>query len=249
MSFTAKPRILLCPQFTELEWPIAPLISEWADVATFDVPGVGEEPIPSGDPTKLDREMAVQRALQEVKRYGWGSYFVVGDAFGSATAARVARADPEPVLGIALGHAALSLDMDGERAPVNREVCAAMTQLLRTDYDSFVRFGITQFTQGGFDEEVSGQMVERFPENDVAVEVWEMLLHEDEPIGEILREVDKPLLLAKHEGCLVFSSEGYEDAAAAFPQARKAVVAKTSGGSEEFAAELKAFCEEVLAHA
>ena len=245
----AKPCILLCPQFTELEWPIAPTLSEWADVATFDVPGVGEEPIPDGDPSKLDREMAVQRALREVERRAWDSYFVVGDAFGTATAARVARADPEPVLGIALGHAALSLDMDGERAPVNREVCAAMTQLLRTDYDSFVRFGITQFTQGGFDEEISGQMVERFPESELAAGVWEMLLHQEEPIGEILRELDKPMLLAKHEGCLVFSSEGYEDAAAAFPQARKAVVAKTSGGSDEFAAELKEFCEIVLARA
>ncbi len=245
----AKPRLLLCPQFTELEWPIAPMLSEWADVATFDVPGVGEEPIPGGDASKLDREMAVQRGLQEVERRGWDSYFVVGDAFGTATAARVARADPEPVLGIALGHAAPSLDMEGERAPVNREVCAAMTQLLRTDYDSFVRFGITQFTRGGFDEEVSGQMVERFPESEIAAGVWEMLLHQEEPIGEILLELDKPMLLAKHEGCLVFSPEGYEDAAAAFPQARKAVVAKTSGGSEEFAAELRDFCEEVLADA
>jgi len=245
----AKPCILLCPQFTELEWPIAPTLSEWADVATFDVPGVGEEPIPGGDPSKLDREMAVQRALQEVERRGWDSYFVVGDAFGAATAARVARADPEPVVGIALGHAALSLNMDGERAPVNREVCAAMTQLLRTDYDSFVRFGITQFTRGGIDEDTSQQMVDRFPENELAAGVWEMLLHEEEPIGEILRELDKPMLLAKHEGCLVFSPEGYEDVAATFPQARKAVVAKTSGGSEEFAAELRDFCEELLADA
>ena len=226
-----------------------PPISEWADVATFDVPGVGEEPIPGGDPTKLDREMAVQRALEEVERNDWSSYFIVGDAFGTATAARVARANPEPVLGIALGHAALSLDMDGERAPVNREVCAAMTQLLRTDYDSFVRFGITQFTQGGFDENVSAQMVGRFPPSEIAASVWEMLLHQEEPIGEILREVDKQLLLTEHEGCLVFSPEGYEDIAAEFPQARKATVAKTPGGSEEFAAELKGFCEEVLAQA
>ena len=245
----AKPRILLCPQFTELEWPIAPLISEWAEVATFDVPGVGDEPIPGGDSSQLDRELAVRRGLQEIERLGWDSYFIAGDAFGTATAARVARADPGPVLGIALGHATLSLDMEGERAPVNREVCAAMTQLLRTDYDSFVRFGITQFTQGGFDEDVSAQMVARFPEADLAAGVWEMLLHQEEPIGEILSELDKPLLLAKHEGCLVFSSEGYEDAVAAFPEARKAVVAKTSGGSEEFAAELRDFCEAVQADA
>jgi pimeloyl-ACP methyl ester carboxylesterase len=244
-----RPNILLCPQFTELEWSIAPRLAEWAEVASYDVPGVGEEPLPAGESSRLDREMAVQRGLQEVESRGWDSYFVVGDAFGCATAARVARAHPEPVLGVALGHAALTLDMDGERAPVNGEVCAAMTQLLRTDYDSFVRFGITQFTQGGYDEEISGQMVARFPESDLAAEVWEMLLHQGEPIGEMLRVVGKPLLLGKHEGCLVFGPEGYEDAVAAFPEASTVVVDKTSGGSEEFAEALREFCESVLARA
>jgi hypothetical protein len=39
-----RPRILLVPTVTELEWRIAPLLSEWAEVATYDVPGVGQEP-------------------------------------------------------------------------------------------------------------------------------------------------------------------------------------------------------------
>src|SRR3954463_14231678 len=135
-----RPRILLCPQFTEVEWAIAPQLSEWAEVATFDAPGVGDEPIPGDDPTSLDRELVVQRALQEVETLGWDSYFVVGDAWGTATAARVAAAMPEPVLGIALGHASLDYDVAGERPAVNGELVAAMTQLMRTDYDSFVRY-------------------------------------------------------------------------------------------------------------
>ncbi|HKH22661.1 MAG TPA: hypothetical protein VKA88_03490, partial [Solirubrobacterales bacterium] len=129
--------------FTEVEWTIAPQIAEWAEVATFDAPGVGDEPMPGDDPAALDRGMVVQRALQEVEKRGWDSYFVVGDAWGTATAVRVAIARPEPVLGVALGHATLSYEREGQRPPVSKEVTAAMTQLLRSDYDSFVRYGMT----------------------------------------------------------------------------------------------------------
>ena len=41
-------RILLVPSLTELEWPIRPLIEEWAEVASFDAPGVGDEPPAEG---------------------------------------------------------------------------------------------------------------------------------------------------------------------------------------------------------
>ena len=40
-----KPRLLLVPQFTELEWAIRDDVAEWAEVASFDVPAVGDEPI------------------------------------------------------------------------------------------------------------------------------------------------------------------------------------------------------------
>jgi pimeloyl-ACP methyl ester carboxylesterase len=240
-----RPRILLCPQFTEVEWAIAPQLAEWAEVATFDAPGVGDEPMPGGDVARLNRGFVVERALQEVTRLGWDSYFVVGDAWGTATAARVVVARPTPVLGLALGHASLDYRSSGERAAVNGELVAAMTQLMRTDHDSFVRYGITQLTQGGFDEEIAGQMIERYPP-EVLAQVWEMHVGRPEPIGELLGTLDMPLLLAKHDGCLAFTAEGYEDAVAAFPGARTASVQKTSAASEEFAAALRAFCEDVL---
>jgi pimeloyl-ACP methyl ester carboxylesterase len=242
----SRPRILLCPQFTEVEWTIAPQLAEWAEVATFDAPGVGEEPIPGGDPSRLDRELVVQRTLQELDRLGWDSYFLVGDAWGSATVARVGIARPEPVLGIGLGHACLNYDAKGERPAVNGELVAAMTQLMRTDYDSFVRYGLTQFTQGGFDEEVAGRMVDRFPQMEVASRTWEILVAQHEPIGELLGQLDKPLLLAKHDGCLVFTEEGYADAVAAFPDAETASVQTSTSASEEFAAALRDFCTRVL---
>jgi pimeloyl-ACP methyl ester carboxylesterase len=232
-----------------VEWAISPQLSEWAEVATFDAPGVGDEPIPGGDPTDFDRELVVQRALQEVEKLGWDSYFVVGDAWGTATAVRVAATRPEPVLGLALGHASLSYTREGPRPAVSKEVTAAMTQLLRSDYDSFVRYGMTQFTQGGFDEETSERIVARFPPMDVASEVWEMNIDRVEPIGELLGQLDMPMLLAKHDGCLVFTAEGYEDAIRALPDAHRTSVGKSPSASDEFAAALRDFCERVLGDA
>jgi pimeloyl-ACP methyl ester carboxylesterase len=240
----ARPRLLLCPQFTEVEWAIVPQLEQWAEVATFDAPGVGDEPLPEGG-RLLDRELMVRRALQEVDGRGWERFFVVGDAWGTATAVRVAVARPESTVGIALGHACPDHATEGSRAPVNGQLVAAMTELLRTDYDSFVRYGITQLTQGGYDEEMAGRMVARFPGNDVAAEVWEMNVGRSEPLGELLRRLDKPLLLGKHEGCLVFTAEGYEDMVAAFPEAEQVSVQTASTASEEFADALREFCERV----
>ncbi|HSD24515.1 MAG TPA: alpha/beta fold hydrolase [Solirubrobacterales bacterium] len=241
----APHRVLLCPQFTEVEWAIAPQLSEWAEVATFDAPGVGDEPLAVDDPELIDRDLVVRRALQELERLAWDSYVVVGDAWGTATAARVAASNPGPVLGVALGHASLDYTTDGARPAVNSEVVAAMTQLLRTDYDSFVRFGLTQFTQGGFDEEMSARIVERFPAAGVAARVWEMLVERPEPIGELLRSLGKPMLLAGHEGCLVFTAEGYEDLVAAFPEADSVRIQTASAASDEFADALRRFCDRV----
>ena len=41
-----RPRLLLVPAFTELEWGIVDELGRWADVATFDTPGTGAEPLP-----------------------------------------------------------------------------------------------------------------------------------------------------------------------------------------------------------
>ena len=202
--------------------------------------------MPGGDVALLDRELIVARALREIDERGWDSYFVVGDAWGTATAVRVAVARPEPVFGLALGHASLDYETEGDRAAVNGEVVAAMTQLMRTDLDSFVRYGITQFTQGGFDEETAARMVARYP-GEVAAKVWDMNVGRPEHVGEMLATLDKPVLLAKHDGCLVFTPEGYEDAVAAFPAAHNANVQKASSASDEFAAALREFCEGVLA--
>jgi hypothetical protein len=118
-----------------------------------------------------------------------------------------------------------------------------VTQLLRSDYDSFVRYGLTQFTQGGFDEDTAGRMVERFPPMEIATRVWEMNIVRPEAIADLLGQLDKPMLLAKHEGCLVFTPEGYDDLVSSFPDADTVTVEKATSASEEFAAALRDFCE------
>jgi pimeloyl-ACP methyl ester carboxylesterase len=238
-----RPRILLCPQFTEVEWAIAPLLSEWAEVAAFDAPGIGTERFPDDAEPDFDRELVVQRALREVEQLEWDAYFAVGDAWGTATAVRVAAAAPERVLGIALGHASIDYAIERQRPSVNGEMVAAMRQLMDSDYDSFVRYGLTQFTQGGWDEETAGRIVERFPPMEVTRDLWEMLVARPEPMAERIRELGKPTLLVKHDGCLVFTPEGYEDVVSACPAAETASVPTAPSASPEFAAALREFCE------
>src|SRR5688500_7755031 len=98
---TQRPRLLLVPHITELEWVIRPELEEWADVATFDVPGVGDEP-----PVEpLDRQAIIDRALLELDRRGWDSYILVSDGTALPTGIRVAHARPDAIEAMAVGHA------------------------------------------------------------------------------------------------------------------------------------------------
>jgi pimeloyl-ACP methyl ester carboxylesterase len=238
----ARPHILLIPSLTELEWLIKAQLAEWADVASFDAPGVGDEPRPDS----LDRGAIVQRALVELERTGWESCFVVADSWGIATAVQAALAWPGEILGLALGHARLSNRTEGERPPVNRVVWEAMGQLIQNDYRAFVRYGLTQLTQGSIGDELAERMLERVP-TDLAQTAYETMLRQPEPIGDDLRRLDMPLLFAKHEGCLSATEEGYEDAVAAFPTARTVAVADAPTVSPEFADALRSFCEKATA--
>lgn len=246
-----RPRLLLVPEFSELEWVIADRLAEWADIAAYDPPGVGAEPL---QPEKVEeirrgelriRDLFVERGLAEIDRLGWERLFVVADGWSNATAVRIALERRQAVQGIALGHASLSYDMDGERPPVRREVWAAMRQLIANDHREFVRHGIVQLTRGSVDEALAKQMLERYPKREFIETLWESLGSEREPIGEWLADLDCPILLAQHEGCISFTEEGFEDAVTAFPGARTLRVPESPAGSEAFASALRAFCEEV----
>ena len=125
--------------------------------------------------------------------------------------------------GIALGHARVSNAIDGPRPALNREVLHGLQSLLRTDPRTFVRqlFKLTggEQTQGGYGEAIADEWVRRVP-MELAAPFYEARVEEGAAMGERLASLDVPMLLAQHKGCLLFTEEGFDDAVAAFPDAR-----------------------------
>ena len=234
-----RPRLLLIPSLTELEWAIKPELESWADVASFDVPGVGEEPRAE----TFGREAVVQRTLTELERRGWESCLICCDSFGIPTGVEVAAAWPGEVAGMAIGHARLSTRTEGDRPPVSKGVLEAMLQLLRNDDTGIVRHGLAQFTHGSMGDELTQRWIERVP-LDLAQKGLEQVIAEPEPIELPLRELGVPLLLVKHEDCLGVTEEGWEDAVAAFPEARTLSVREAPTVSADFAEALRSFSLE-----
>jgi pimeloyl-ACP methyl ester carboxylesterase len=238
-----RPRLLLVSEFTELQWGIKPLLEEWADVLSYDPPGIGGEPLPSGvgHISDLTRDDLVERGIEKLQAASWERCFVVADGWGIADAVGIATKVPGAVAGLALGHAALSQAREGERAPINAEVYEAFTQLIRQDPPTFVRFGIAQVTKGGVDEESAKRIIERIP-TEFMLDGW-LALTGDEPFRDELLGLECPLLLAKHEGCLMSTDEGFADAVAALPHAETAVFDQPPSSSGEFAQALRRFSQ------
>ena len=186
----------------------------------------------------------MERALLEVDRRGWDSYVVVCDGSALPTGVRVAHARPDAVEAMALGHARLVNRLDGECPTLNREVMEAFGQLSESNYADFVRYGLTQVTHGSIGDELAARMVDRVP-IDLGRAVWSMNLRDSEPFEHLIRELDVPLLLAMHEGCLASTEEGFKEAAAAFPNARTVSAPEAPSVSTEFALALRDFCGEV----
>jgi hypothetical protein len=219
---------------------VRPQLEEWAEVATFDVPGVGNEP--AVEP--LDRQAVINRALVELDRRAWDSYILVCDGSALPTGVRIAHARPKAVEAMALGHARLVNSTEGQRPTVNKEVMEAFAQLSESNYPDFIRYGLTQVTHGSIGDELAARMLERVP-LDVGRAIWEMNLRDSEPFEHLIREVDVPLLFAKHDGCIGSTEEGFEDAVAAFPHARVVSAPEAPSVSMEFADALREFCADL----
>jgi pimeloyl-ACP methyl ester carboxylesterase len=235
-----RPRILLVPTVTELEWRIAPELAGWAEVATYDAPGVGQEP-----PVEPPEPAAVaRRGLAEMERRGWERCIVVGDEVGAYNAMLLASLRPRAVAGIALGHPSLSGRTDGPRGPLNGAVVSALMQVLQVDYRSFAR-ALTQVTREAYDDDTVERYVQRVPQATVAA-YFDAMLGRDLDVESLGRELqDKPMLLAEHAECAMWTREGYEDMVAAFPQARTASFEVKPSASPEFAERLRQFAAEV----
>jgi pimeloyl-ACP methyl ester carboxylesterase len=241
MQAVPRPRLLLVPTATEVEWKIRPLLEEWADVASYDAPGVATEP----EPKELTPETIAARGIREVESRGWDRCVIVGDEVGSASAVRVAAMRPELVQGLALGHATLSFSRTEPRPALNAQVAEGLAQVARTDYRSYVR-ALSQATQGAYDEEFVQEYVKRVPQ-ELSTRYIDMLLlrAETEDLGSILRSAGVPLLLVEHRDCLMWTREGFEDAAAAFPEAMTASMELKPSVNPGFAELLREFCERI----
>jgi hypothetical protein len=200
---------------------------------------VGDEP-PAAE---LTRRALLERGLAELDRLGWDRFFLVADGWSISTGVELASERADQLAGLVLTHASLTHSIEGERPSVSPDVYAAITQLIRQDTPAFVRHGITQVTGGSVDEELADRMLERLP-TDNMIESWELLTTPVDYANQLL-SLDCPMLLVKHEGCLMSTEEGFEDAVAALPNAETASVPEAPPVSREFADVLRRFC---LAH-
>jgi pimeloyl-ACP methyl ester carboxylesterase len=232
----ARHRLLLVPWLSELEWGIRPLLEEWAEVASFDAPGVGDEP----PPAETTREAIAKRGLEELDRLGWDRCTVVADEFGVGTAVALANQRPEVIAGLALGHACLSHRLEGDRPPINPSVYEAFMQTGRTNFRTFARH-LTQVSRGGYDDDLADGWVRRVPA-EVALSYYEGVTSAERPFGELLEDLDVPLLFGKHDGCIMFTPEGFADAVAAFPRAKRVSDDVKPTASEGFGAALHSLC-------
>lgn len=228
---------MLMPTLCELEWKIWPLLEQWAEVASFDAPGVGDE-----SERDFTADAAVECGIAELDQLGWDRYVLVGDEFGSAQAVRLAGRRPQGIEGLALGHPALSLKSSGAGAPINGDVTEGLIRIARTDYRSFVR-ALTQVTQDAYDDQLAERYMGRVPPTAVATYIPEILAAAGEgDLEPTLRALDVPMLFVQHEGCLMWTRDGFEAATAAFPQAKTASMAMKPSVSPEFAELLREFC-------
>ena len=183
------------------------------------------------------------RGLGEVDKRGWERYLVVGDEHGCFPAIEVAAARPGSVTGLALGHPALSYRRHGERAPIRGEVIEAFNRMANLDYRSYAR-AMTQLTQDAWDDEIAEEYIRRVPQELTLAYLPVMEQYATEgKLEPMIRDLDRPLLFAKHEGCLAWTDEGWEDAVAAFPEATTMSVPEKPSVSADFARALREFCE------
>jgi len=235
------PRLLLIPGYSELEWVIRPALEEWAEVATFDAPGVGDE----ARPDAYDTAAVAERAAVEVDRLGWETCVVAGDEYSIAAAAKFASERRDVVQGLALGHACLSFSPEADPPAVNAEVRSAFSQVAELDDRMFMRH-LTQITQGFYGEELADLMLERIPAGVAQAYVRTSMADPGYWIEGALQDLGKPLLLAEHDPCLLFTKEGYEAAASAFPDSMLVSCREKPTVSPAFAEALREFCAEVV---
>ena len=244
---SSRPQILLVPSWSEVQWAIKPQLDEWADVATYDPPGVGTEPPADGSLP----DAIIARGAAEIERRGWTRCIVVGDDFGAVFATLIAAAQRPRVAGLALGHACLAYRLDGPRPTMNTETMDVARRLLEVDFRSFIRQDVGIWdSRPGYSvdsaDELVDAMVQRVP-REFALRLMDELetgiAAEGGSLEPFLRELDLPLLLGQHQDCVVFTPHGFEDFVEAFPGAATVASHPSPCFSADFANALREFAD------
>ena len=225
------------PAYCELEWGIRPKLEEWAEVAAFDAPGVGDEPRPDSYGT----EAVAERGAAELERRGWDACVIAADEFSIAAALKLAGRRRDVVQGLALGHACLSFSPNARPAPINEEMRAVFSQVATLDDRTYMRH-LTQITQGFYGDELADRMLERIPTGVAQAYARDTMADPGEWIEDAIRALRKPLLFAEHDPCLLFTKAGYEAAVAAFPESMRVTCTEKPTVSPAFADALREFC-------
>jgi pimeloyl-ACP methyl ester carboxylesterase len=244
-----RPQLLLVPSWSEVQWAIKPLLEEWADVASYDPPGVGSEPPAE---SRLP-EAIVERGAAEIERRGWTRCIVAGDDFGSVFATLVAAAQRPNVIGLALGHACLQYRLDGPRPTMIPDLLDMSRRLLDIDFGAYIRQDVGVWdSRADYSAESANDLVEELVKRvprEYALQLMDELEAGIEDAGAslepFLRQLDLPLLLAEHRDCVMFTPHGYEDVVAAFPGAATLATPESPCLSAEFAGALREFAERV----
>ena len=235
-----RPRLLLVPSISELEWSrIRPLLEGWADVAAYDLPGLG-----GAAPKGLDVAATTAVGVHELESRGWDEAIIVGDQFGSGLATLVADAWAGTVRGLALGHACLRYTREGPRpaiSPIAADFQLQLTRLGRTQADQMFLQGIEMTYGSEVADGIRARLSPSFTQQYTKV----LLENQNIDLEPLLRELGAPLLLAQHKECGLWMPEGFEDAVAAFPDARTLIVDENPGSSSEFAEALREFADAV----
>ena len=246
---SARPQILLVPSWSEVQWAIKPQLEEWADVASYDPPGVGAEPPVDG---RLP-EAVVARGVAEIERLGWTNCIVAGDDFGAVFATLIAAGQRSRVVGLALGHACLEYRLDGPRPTMNAEIVDMTRQLLDIDFAAFIRQDVRVWDARPGDtvdsaDELVEELVGRVPRAFALRLIDELetgIAEAGASLEPFVRELGLPLLLAQHANCVVFTHHGFDDFVEAFPDAHTVATDVSACLSGQFAEALREFAESL----
>lgn len=178
----------------------------------------------------------------------------MGDELGAPGAVLLARARPDAVQGLVLGHPVVSVGFGSERASFNEGVTRAHVQLADASFRPFIHEQLRAWMglHGRPVEDADAlteRLLARVPAEVVRASHAQLLEHaqryEADIRGALAALEQVPKLLVEHEGCLLYTHEGFEEAAAAMPGAETAATPQKPSVDPAFSEILRSFCQRV----